>query len=129
MNYIVDPMLFYWMDILTAFEMFAFIVTLTSGIVMVVMLSFIIGADYDIKTHNEKFCQGEIALKKALLKYLPLVIILFVMGTLINVLIPSKDTMLYMLIAHTATIENCELTVDGIKAAVDYIIEAMAQLE
>ena len=129
MNYIVDPVLFYWMDILTAFDVFAFMVAFTFGIGMAIMFIFIIGADYDIKTQDERFCRGEIALKKTLLKYLPLVTTLFVVGALINVLIPSQDTMLYMLIAHTATIENCELTIEGIKAAVDYIIEAMAQLK
>lgn len=129
MNYIIDPMMFYWMDILNAVEVFAFIMVMLFGITTILMIIGIIGLTCDIDGRDEQFCRSEIAMRKTLLKWLPLVIILFVLSVLIDLLVPSKDTMLYMLIAHTATIENCELTIDGIKAIVDYIIEAMAQLK
>ena len=40
------------------------------------------------------------------------------------VFVPNKQTMYAMLIAKMATVENVNITVDGIKGIVDYIVEA-----
>jgi Na+-driven multidrug efflux pump len=41
------------------------------------------------------------------------------------ILIPTKNTLIEMQIARYATYENAEITIDTIKSAVDYIVDAM----
>ncbi len=50
-------------------------------------------------------------------------------GLLGVVFIPDKQTMIEMLVAKTATVENAEWTVDAVKQAVDYIVSAIQTLK
>jgi len=45
------------------------------------------------------------------------------------IFIPSRNTMLEMQIARYATYENAEWTVETIKSAVDYIVQAIGSLK
>ena len=99
---VINPMFFYWMDVLGGFELFLFAV--------------VIGA--------VGWCVIEVAIMnrpnfKKLLK--PLLVMITV-GLLI-VLIPNKETMLAMLVADLITYENIELTKESAIAIIDYIVE------
>lgn len=45
------------------------------------------------------------------------------------IFVPTKSTFIEMQIARYATVENAEWTVETVKSAVDYIIEAIKQLK
>jgi Na+-driven multidrug efflux pump len=45
------------------------------------------------------------------------------------ILIPTKNTLIEMQIARYATYENAEITIDAIKSAVDYIVDAMKSVK
>ena len=55
--------------------------------------------------------------------------IIFTISVLGAVFIPTEETMLKILIAKYATHENLSITVDGIKSAVDYIINAIKEIK
>ena len=109
MNYIIDPSVFYWMNVLSAVHDAAFII----GIIFLVAdagLCFACMIDCEFKPY-----------KKAI-TILSLIGFLFL---LIWMFVPTKDTSIEMLIARTATFDNANMTVQQIKEIVDYVVGAL----
>ena len=48
-----------------------------------------------------------------------------IVSTILGVIIPTRSTMIAMLVAKIATRENVAMTVDALKSVVDYVIEAI----
>ena len=126
-NYIIDPAVFYWMNVLsimqTVFAIFGAILTLAG-------IGFIIGyvynnhekkdyspegSYYDEYVRNEKLCK--FWAKALLFSGIPLI--------LASIFIPSKQTSIEMLVARTATFDNVNWTVQQVKEIVDYIVSAL----
>ena len=86
---------------------------------------------FGIKASNEGFGEDDEDYKvgcmylKISKKLLLLVIVFF----LLTVFIPEKKTLIEMFVAKIATIENCELTLDGIKYVLDYIVIKMTEIK
>ena len=114
-GYIINPMWFYWVSVVDAIKAIMFIIAaiLLIGIGIVHLLS-IIDADF-----------GEDKNKKTILK----VAIVGVACLVIAIFIPSKEILIEMQIAKYATWENAEWTVDTIKDAVDYIVNAIGSIK
>ncbi len=119
MKYIIDPMWFYWINVadtartmLWVFVVFCGVVTIVSGFVAVILSDDKDGEDF--KTS-----------KKIVLITLPITLIV----SMLLVFFPSKSTMIEMQIAKYATFENAEWTVDAIKNAVDYIVQAIQSIK
>lgn len=53
---------------------------------------------------------------------------LFIISTALMILIPSKEEMYTMLVAHTVTYEMVDTVGEGVKGTVDYIIDAVDQM-
>ena len=127
MNYIVNPMWFYWIDVLSNLDIACFVFFVVGLIICII--SAIIG--FVLKTNNEHFGENDEDYKAGCMylkiskKLLPLVIV----SLLLTVFIPEKKTLIEILVAKTATIENCELTLDGIKSVVDYIVIKMTEIK
>ena len=127
MNYIVNPIWFYLIDVLSDLDVLSFVFLIVS--LVACMLCAIIGCA--IKTNNKRFGEDDEDYKvgcmylKISKKLLPLVIVFL----LLTVFTPEKKTLIEMLVAKTATIENCELTLDGIKSVVDYIVIKMTEIK
>lgn len=132
---VINPMIFYWMNVLGDFE---FVVDLV-GISLTVLLCFrpfvyFIGLDelnnyerlkystYSTSTDTEYLEDG---VKDVMLstKWLKPNIIIVVVCLVITTFIPSKDTMLTMLVADMITYENIELTKESVMVMVNYIVE------
>lgn len=52
-----------------------------------------------------------------------------VIAGLFLVFVPSKETLIEMMIAKQATYENTTWTVDALKSAVDYVVQAIQSLK
>ena len=52
-----------------------------------------------------------------------------IVAVLFLVFVPSKETLIEMMIAKQATYENATWTVDALKSAVDYIVQAIQSLK
>lgn len=70
-----------------------------------------------------------IAVEKHMLPAIRFLCCILPVFLLLSVFVPSKETLLSMMVAKFATYENAELTVDAIKDAVDYIVAAIASLK
>ena len=119
MNYIVNPMIFYWMSVLDSIKTVSilFLILSAVGIVICVVESCTDGSWRD---------EDDMALFK---KWKRVVIAIFTVSVLLVVFIPSEKTMTEMLIAKFATVENANWTLENVKNAVDYIVEAMKTLK
>lgn len=127
MNYIINPMWFYWMNIANNLGITCTIV-LILGSVAAVALTIIYTTN---KCEIEKFPnisaneQAKNALIKKFLKPLYIIVVMSLIGALF---IPSSETMLKMLLAQFATYDNAEIALDGIQSAADYIVNAMKEI-
>ena len=113
MNYIINPSWFYWVNVVDVLRSVMLGMTVFScGACVFFLIVMIVSCDeeYDYKRSKKCFL---IVLPFALLS---IACIIF---------IPSKQTMVEMQVARVATYENAEWTVDAIKSAVDYIIQAI----
>ena len=52
-----------------------------------------------------------------------------IVAGLFLVFVPSKETLIEMMIAKQATYENATWTVDALKSAVDYVVQAIQSLK
>jgi len=115
MNYIIDPMWFYWLGVVDVLKIISVIAFTISGIGLVF-------AGVSRIVYSGEFDEEEVAIATRFLKItMPVAIV----SVLILVLVPSKNTLIEMQIARYATQENAELTIDTIKSAVDYIVQAI----
>lgn len=120
MNYIINPMWFYWVNvadtlvvILAVLFVFAMVSCVITGIFTITTLMY--GADdEDHKAAKRIFKRCFIAAA---------------VSAVAVILIPTKNTLIEMQIARYATYENVEITIDTIKSAADYIVDAMKSVK
>jgi len=119
MNYIINTGVFYWISVLDGLKTLA-IVFLVIGSIIAISFGFIGLTDMADMDDEER---------KAFKTVFRISIPVFVFGLLGTIFIPGKQTLIEMLIAKTATVENAEWTVDAVKQAVDYIVNAIQTLK
>lgn len=113
MNYIVNPNWFYWVNVLTDLNIVCFVLAIISGIILAII---VIGSTIDLCFDDFK-------------KLVVICAIIFAISVLGAIFIPTEETMLKIMIAKYVTKENLNMTVDGIKSAVDYIVNAMKEIK
>lgn len=111
MNYIIDPMWFYWISVIDCFKFFACCLDTACFIGAVVSFGCYLGAYEDDA--------------KTLMKLCRIFLVAFAVLSLLIIFVPSKSTLIEMMIARTATTQNAEMTLDAIKSAVEYVINAI----
>lgn len=124
MNYFINPSWFYWLNVINEVK---------GSLIALLVISAILGAigwiaygmcRYSIKEWPSISEKEERAmpvwLRVAIISSIAFGILL-----LVNIFVPTKDTLVEMMIAKFATYENVDLTVDAIKGIADYIIEAI----
>ena len=110
MTYIINPMWFYWMHVLENARV----------VLGVVIASCILGAVVSVALWADECISGQ--------KLKNLETSFFIIGVacvLLFPFLPSKETMIEMMVAKYATVENAEMTVEAIKNLVDYIMQAV----
>ena len=117
MNYIINPMWFYWIQVCDFFKNATGFIGLFLGIFAALLLCIIV---FDM------WKEENIPLAKSRLRLLSILTILFCLA---SAFIPSRDTLIEMQVAKYATNENAEWTVETIKSTVDYVVEAIKSLK
>lgn len=110
MNYIVNPMWFYWMQIAKGAR--------TLSIVVAILSTIAIFIDWEVG-------EGD-------MDDMPNIKLFFITAIIswgIFIFIPSKETLISMLIAKYATYENAQWTLETVKSAVDYIVQAIQSIK
>lgn len=121
MDYIINPMWVYWINVLGDVKIVCCILAVFSGIA----LSISIAAAIDNKNN---YGEDDADYKTARLCtriFLPIFIVTFIVA----LFAPSTKVMIEMLIARYATKQNVEIGIDAIKSATDYVIEAIKSLK
>lgn len=116
MTYIINPRIFYWISVLNGLKNLS-IVGFITGLVGLagVFVFYVSCCEYGFDDDE----------KKLLKRILRIAAPMLVCGLIGMIFIPDKQTLIEMLIAKTATVENAEWTLDALKQAVDYIVAAM----
>lgn len=135
MNYIINPSWFYWLQLLINIRgiVIAISVLISIGFIVAIIATitnYVLGYEYrDRIDEDGKVWDSDwrnYLLAKKFVKILFPITIVFL---IIYILIPSKETLISMMIAKYATKENLGMTVEGIKSAVDYIVNSMKELK
>lgn len=135
MDYIVNPSWFYWLNTIEAFRYIFFALltclVITSIVILVVLaIAFFEGKDFKDRLDEDgnptdSDWKTYLITKRLAKIILPITIIL----AIIIAFIPSKETIISMMIAKYATKTNVNMTIEGIKSIVDYIINAMKEIK
>lgn len=128
MNYIINPSWFYWLGVVNSmrgFMLAAFIV----AIIIIGVALIVIPVEVKIIQDFPTICADERKVVRFFTKALKVSIGVCVAAGLFLVFVPSKETLIEMMIAKQATYENATWTVDALKNAVDYVVQAIQSLK
>lgn len=128
MNYIINPSWFYWLGVVNSmrgFMLAAFIV----AIVIIGVALIIIPVEVKMIQDFPTMCADERKAVMFFTKALKVAIGVCILAALFLVFVPSKDTLIEMMIAKQATYENATWTLDALKSAVDYVVQAIQSLK
>lgn len=119
MTYIINPMWFYWVNVVSVIKITAIFIVVSAGIAL--CIGFI------LKLCNAVYGEQDADYRagKCLVK---ISLVPFIICLLLCIFLPNKETLIEMQIAKLATVENTQWTLDSIKSAVDYIIQAIGQM-
>lgn len=125
MNYYIDPIWFYLIDVCGSLE------TIFFGVIILSILGFFgftlaylipIGeGTYDMSNEDD------VKMLKGVKRGMRISLILLIISAILAVAIPSKDGITKMMIASVITEENVEATKEDVKEIVDYITEKIVE--
>ena len=128
MEYIINPSWFYWLGVVESMRYFmiaAFIISIAAIIVAII----IVPVDMRMIRDFPDMSDDERKSVQFFTKVLKAAIWALVISGLILLFVPSKETIIGMMIAKQATYENATWTLDALKSAVDYVIQAIQSLK
>lgn len=128
MNYIINPSWFYWLGVVNSmrgFMLAAFIVAL----IIVGVALIVIPVNVKLIQDYPSISDDERKVVRFFTKALKVSIGVCIVAVLFLVFVPSKETLIEMMIAKQATYENATWTVDALKNAVDYVVQAIQSLK
>ena len=128
MNYIINPSWFYWLGVVKSMRGFMLVAFIVSIIIIGVAL-IIIPVNVKLIQDYPSICDDERKAVRFFTKALKVAIGVCIVLGLCLVFVPSKDTLIEMMIAKQATYENATWTVDTLKSAVDYVVQAIQSLK
>lgn len=128
MNYIINPSWFYWLGVVNSMRGFMLAAFIVAIIIVGVALIVIPWNTYIIREFP-RVSDDERKTLQFFTKALKLAIGVCIAAALFLIFVPSKDTLIEMMIAKQATYENATWTVDALKSAVDYVVQAIQSLK
>lgn len=122
-NYIIDPSVFYWMNVLAIMQtVFAII----GVFLLLASIGFIAGWIYnwyqtiEYEHHDENRKYLRMCRKVTMLTLIPGIILV-----VLSIFIPSKSSSVEILVAKAATFDNVDWTVQQVKEVIDYIVASL----
>lgn len=113
MDYIINPMWIYWINVLDGLKLLSIVLTgIAIGCTILVGITWV-----SMSMSDEE--------EKSVLKWLKIFFFCALSFVIIAIFLPSKETMIEMLVARFATHSNIALGVEQVKEIVDYIITTL----
>lgn len=128
MNYIINPSWVYWLGVVESMLHFM-VAAFVLSIAFVVASAIIIPVNISVIREFPDISDGERKTVQFFTKALKIAIGVLVISGLVLVFVPSKETLIEMMIAKQATYENATWTLDALKSAVDYVVQAIQSLK
>ena len=128
MNYIINPSWFYWLGVVNSMRGFM-LVALIVAITIIGVSLIIIPVNVKLIQDYPSICDDERKAVRFFTKALKVAIGVCVASGLFLVFVPSKETLIEMMVAKQATYENATWTIDALKSAVDYVVQAIQSLK
>ena len=124
MEYIINPSWFYWLNVADSALVFLCSICGVSALCFIgsLIARGICADEYAPKESKEK-------MRKITRKITRISLIAFLVSGFIAIFIPSKNTLIEMMIAKTATYDNVSWTIEQVKQAVDYVISAIKEIK
>lgn len=119
MDYIINPSWFYWIEVSDCIKGCA------TGAAVILLIAAIILAI--VAKTDDDFNEHEDAKKKR--KVMAICLVALAVCVVVIIFVPSKQTLIEMMIARTATYDNVSWTIEQVKEAVDYIISAIKDIK
>lgn len=112
MNYIINPAWFYWISVADGAKLFVLLCA-----VLLTLIGALVAIGGAVDDEDEIKKKGIILLLVSVITWIAFIFI------------PGKQTLIEMMIARTATVDNANWTVETLKSAVDYIVEAIKSMK
>ena len=116
MQYYINPMWFYWLQVIDGLRGLFVGLAVFSGAAFCCAYIYPWLECWDITDEKEM---------KVVYKVRKISFAALLVSVLFLVFVPSKETMIEMMIARQVTPQNVEAGVEAIKSAVDYVIQAI----
>ena len=123
-NYVIDPQVFYWMNVLGIVQT---ILGVIGGVCAAAFVCLLIGWIYNSLVVKKGYESNLFFLKEFRKWAIITGIVGFVLGTA-AIFIPGRTTSIEMMIAKAATFDNVNWTVQQVKDVVDYIVKAIKSI-
>lgn len=120
MEYIINPSWFYWLNVADSALVFLCSICVVSALCFLGSLI------------AREICADEytpMESKEKIRKITRISLIAFLVSGFIAIFIPSKNTLIEMMIAKKATYDNVSWTLEQVKEAVDYVISAIKEIK
>ena len=138
-NYIIDPAVFYWINVLSILQTalavigsFALVVCFSLVTIYIYRWSYLDEPDepdsiYDQKRYERDMKEYKLDCKrmKAMRKWAIVTGVVGAVMVIMSIFTPSKQTSIEMMVARTATFDNVNWTVQQVKEIIDYIVSAL----
>lgn len=128
MNYIINPSWFYWLGVINSMRGFMLVAFIVAVIIVGVAL-IVIPVNVKLIQDYPSISDDERKAVRFFTKALKVAIGVCIVAGLFLVFVPSKETLIEMMVAKQATYENATGTVDALKSAVDYVVQAIQSLK
>lgn len=120
-NYVINPQVFYWINVLDALQTaFAIIGAAFATGFVYLAIAWI----YNAIEAERGYKSNEIYMKVCRTWAIVIGVVGFVL-IIVSIFIPGRTTSIEMLIAKTATFDNVNWTVQQVKDVVDYVVNAI----
>lgn len=120
-NFIIDPKIFYWINVLGIMQTVAAIV---GAVCLSAFIGFAIGWIYNAGEVESGY-KSNVYYMKTCKRWTIVTGIIGLILLTASIFIPGRTTSIEMLVAKTATFDNVNWTVQQVKEVVDYIVKAL----
>ena len=140
-NYIIDPAVFYWINVLSHMQTaFAVIGGFVACVFIALFATYLYKSyalsepeepdkndRFDMRSYQREMNNYKRDLKDLRMtrKYMMITLVAGSLMILASMFIPGKQTSVEMLVARTATFDNVDWTVQQVKEIIDYIVGAL----
>lgn len=124
MEYYINPMWFYFLGFANHIKLLCGIFSIILFIALVAWVIAEIAMAFMVDEEDD-WDETVVNARKKIRKFIKPTLIAAILFMLIDIALPSKETMIEMMIARQVTPQNVEAGVEAIKGAVDYVIQAI----